>query len=98
MTVSHLLPSSGVAAEYRSLYTYLNARFADTIVLTFAQIETLLGFALPDQARSCLAWWAGAAEGCVPSDQASSWSQAHRSATPNLRAHSVMFERLNVRP
>jgi len=44
--------------EYRSLYRYLDNRFADTVVLTFAQIESLLGFTLPDLARLRPDWWA----------------------------------------
>ncbi len=33
--------------EYKSLYEYLEHRYANTVVLTFAQIEDLLGFTLP---------------------------------------------------
>jgi hypothetical protein len=33
---------------YTSLYQYLENRYANTVVLTFAQIEDLLGFPLPD--------------------------------------------------
>ena len=95
MTVPHSSQASSVPTEYRSLYAYLNNRFADTIVLTFEQIESLLGFALPDNARCRLDWWASAVEGAVPSRQASSWSQARMTATPNLHANSVMFERHN---
>jgi hypothetical protein len=87
------LQSSVVPAEYRSLHKYLNNRFADTVVLTFEQIEALLGFALPDFARRRVDWWAGAAEGGVLSNQASAWTHACRVATPNLLAQSVMFER-----
>ena len=32
---------------YQSLYEYLEHRYANTVVLTFAQIEDLLGFPLP---------------------------------------------------
>jgi len=38
-------------AEYRSLHKYLDSRYADTVVLRFAEIEDLLGFALPHRAR-----------------------------------------------
>ena len=95
MTSSQPLPSASVSAEYGSLYTYLNNRFANTVVLTFEQIESLIGFALPDHARSRVEWWAGAVEGSALSRQASSWSQARMRATPNFPAHSVMFERLH---
>ena len=32
--------------KYKSLYQYLENRYANTVVLTFAQIEDLLGFTL----------------------------------------------------
>ena len=44
--------------KYRSLYQYLEHRYANTVVLTFAQIEDLLGFTLPDSARVDQKWWA----------------------------------------
>jgi hypothetical protein len=44
--------------KYKSLYQYLENRYANTVVLTFAQIEDLLGFTLPDSARVHQEWWA----------------------------------------
>ena len=82
-----------VPAEYLSLYNYLEKRFAETVVLTFAQIEDLLGFALPESARREPGWWANADADNTPSVQARSWTQASRTATPNLPAHTVRFER-----
>jgi hypothetical protein len=82
-----------VPAEYMSLYKYLENRYADTVVLTFSQIEDLLGFALPESARREPGWWADAGPDDMPSAQARSWTQAHRSATANLPAHTVSFGR-----
>jgi hypothetical protein len=82
-----------VPAEYMSLHKYLENRYADTVVLTFSQIEDLLGFALPESAHREPGWWADADADDIPSAQARSWTQAHRSATPNLPAHTVSFER-----
>jgi hypothetical protein len=89
-------PSAGAApagramsGEYVFLYQYLEKRYADTVVLTFAQIEDLLGFTLPDVARSQGEWWTRPA----PSDHADSWILAHRTAVPNLNAGIVVFER-----
>jgi len=92
MTTAPSSPSS--VWEYQSLYRYLDNRFADTVVLTFAQIESLLGFTLPDLARLRRDWWATPAADAVPSSQSRSWVQASRTATPNLRAQSVVFERV----
>ena len=79
-------------AEFRSLYKYLHDRYADTVVLTFTEMEDLLGFALPDVARVEQAWWANA-DPDSPSPQSLSWMQADRTATPRLPAQVVVFER-----
>ena len=81
--------------EYQGLYRYLENRFADTVVLTFAQVESLVGFRLPDLARLRPDWWATAEADAVPSSQSRSWVEASRTATPNLRAQSVVFERVS---
>lgn len=80
--------------EYESLYRYLDNRFADIVVLTFAQIESLIGFALPDLARHRPDWWATPEAGASASMQSRSWGEASRTATPNLAAQSVTFERV----
>lgn len=82
-----------VPAEYLALHNYLEKRYAETVVLTFAQIEDLLGFALPESARREAEWWANADPGDTATVQSRSWTQAGRSATPNLLAHTVRFER-----
>ena len=46
-----------VPGEYRALYTYLEHRYASIVVLTFEQIDSLLGFPLPTPARSEREWW-----------------------------------------
>ena len=50
-----------VPAEYPSLYTYLEHRLASIVVLTFEQMEALLGFALPAPASTERDWWTGVA-------------------------------------
>lgn len=82
-----------IPVEYRALHKYLSARFADTVVLTFAQIEDLLGSALPDLARRQPDWWADGDAAGGASAQSSCWTQANRSASPNLRAMTVTFDR-----
>src|SRR5215204_3004108 len=51
-----------VPPAYMPLYTYLNRRYAGTVVLTFEQIEALLGFAPPSRAFADADWWTGAGE------------------------------------
>jgi hypothetical protein len=86
-------PSVDVPAEYRSLHKYLDGRYADTVVLRFAEIEDLLGFALPGQARLGQDWWANTDADGELSPQSRSWIHASRTAKANLVAQSVAFER-----
>jgi len=85
-----------VPAEYLSLHKYLDDRYANTVVLTFAEIEDLLGFTLPDLARLQQAWWANGDADSTPSAQSRSWTQASRTAKPNLLARTVVFERASA--
>jgi len=89
------LPQAGAAmtGDYRCLHKYLHDRYADTIVMTFGEIEDLIGFSLPDAARVEPGWWANADVNGVPSPQSRSWTQADRTATPRLMAQVVVFER-----
>jgi hypothetical protein len=67
--------------RYEPVCRYVENRYADTVVLTFAEVEDLLGFSLPDLARLQLDWWAGAL------------TVTSRTITPNLAAEIVSFER-----
>jgi hypothetical protein len=82
-----------MSGPYVLLHTYLDTRFADTVVLTFAQIEDLLGFALPAQARAEPAWWTADSTDSVTPHHSDSWTLAKRSAVPNMTAQIVSFAR-----
>lgn len=82
--------TSAVPREYRGLYTYLERRYASVVVLTFEQIEALMGFALPAAARTDRDWWADIAH---PQRQWAAWTEAGRTAAPNLAAGIITFER-----
>lgn len=73
--------------KYVALYKYLDNRYANTVVLTFGEIEDLLGFMLPDVAGLQTEWWTKAEPASCP------WTLAHRTAKPNLLARSVVFDR-----
>lgn len=88
--MSALLSPGG---PYAALSAYLSGRFADDIVLTFAQIEDLLGFALPADARVRTEWWLNEDLDGARSPQWHAWTGASRTATPNLFARTVRFER-----
>jgi len=87
-----MLLQSDVPVEYRALHKYLRDRPADIIVLRLIEIEDLLGSKLPAPAHLELEWWATADADHV-SPQSRAWTGASRTATPNLRAQTVMFER-----
>ena len=82
-----------MSGQYLLLYKYLENRYANTVVLTFAEIEDLLGFALPDQARLHQEWWTDAEVTVAGRDYSDSWTLASRTATPNMQAQTVAFER-----
>ena len=77
---------------YLPLYTYLEHRYASRVVLTFDQIESLLGFALPAAARQEPDWWTSVTGNAPRDDEA--WTAAKRTAAPNLLARHVTFDRL----
>ena len=83
--------------EYRLVFKYLRDRFADRIVLTFAEMEDLLGFSLPESARRDKEWWGVAATAADRTAQSDSWTLAGRTATVNMSAQSVLFERQTAR-
>ncbi len=82
-----------MSGTYLLLYKYLQYRYADTVVLTFGQIESLLGCALPDQARLNPQWWTNVEVTAAGTNYSDSWLLASRIATPNLLAQPVAFDR-----
>ncbi len=79
-----------VPREYRALYSYLDHRYASVVVLTFEQIEALLGFALPGPARTERNWWTDTVD---THGHSAAWTEAGRTAAPNLAARIIRFER-----
>ena len=83
------------AGKYRWLYEYLEKRYANTVVLTFGQVEDLLGFSLPDLARTDQEWWTILDISTAEARCSDAWTLASRTARPNLSAHTVVFERIS---
>ncbi len=86
--IEHSTPH--VPREYRALYTYLEHRYASVVVLTFDQIEALVGCALPTPARTERAGWTDIVE---TQGHCAAWTRAGRTAAPNLPAGIIAFER-----
>ena len=80
-----------VPPAYLPLYAYLGRRHASVVALTFAQMETLLGFALSTVARTEADWWT---RGERTHRHVAAWTRAGRRAAPDLAAGTVTFERL----
>jgi hypothetical protein len=77
-------------------YDYLEHRYATTVVLTFRDIEALLGFSLPADARANRDWWTSTIVGT--DRHSAAWKAAGRTATPNLPAQTVAFDRVRGAP
>ena len=75
--------------KYDALGRFLKEKDADELNLTFAEIERILGFTLPDSARKFPAWWANDASA---GRHASSWlSAGAKTQRLNLTAETVAF-------
>jgi hypothetical protein len=83
----------GGAGEYRLLHEYLRDRFADRLVLTFSQIEDILGSPLPRIAWVERGWWEPSSSVGQQTTQSDAWTLAGRTASVNLLAQCVLFER-----
>jgi len=88
--------SGNVPDEYLPLHKYLDGRYADTVVLTFSEIEDLIGIALPDVAYTDKTWWDNGDGSSPASPQSHSWTRANRTAKPNLPATIVLFDRTSA--
>ncbi len=91
VVASPVPPRSRVFVAYPTFYGYLEKRYADLVVLTFGQIEDLLGSKLPETARTHAEWWTHPAPSMAQYSDA--WRLAGRTAKPNLLAQNVAFER-----
>lgn len=81
---------SGVSAKYRGLTEYLLKSGEDSITLTYAQIERILGFPLPSTAKNYKqAYWANT----TTHSYSSSWMGIGYKARVNLDSDQVTFIR-----
>jgi hypothetical protein len=78
--------------EYQPLYKYLRERYTNRVVMTFAEIQAVLGFSLPGVAWVQASWWSGVPPHGRRSPQSDAWMLAGRTATVNLTARTVVFD------
>ena len=77
-------------SKYDPLYHHLVNSPETVVALSFAEIERILGFALPASARRYQAWWANEREGTH--SHARSWLEAsYETQGVDLNAQSVRF-------
>ncbi len=89
---------TGKPPKYEPLRRYLAAQVGETVTLTFAEIEGLIGASLPASAEQ-RSWWVNRTDGGLP--QMRAWQRAGwRVSTVGLRSvpRSVTFVRRWVEP
>jgi hypothetical protein len=81
-------------SAYDPLYKWLLSNSANSVSPTFAQIEAILGFKLPDTARKRPQWWANEV-GDTRHVQCRAWMDAgFQTRNLNLAHESVEFARV----
>ena len=83
-----------VGSKYYPLFSCLQQAAGEPVTLRFAQIEQLLGRALPDSARAKAGWWSNRSKGAV---QAAAWMGAGYHVTEiDLETETVRFEKAQL--
>ena len=80
----------GYRGKYAPLYRHLTARTGDEWPASFREVESILGFSLPDSARGHQAWWSNT----ETHSQAKAWLAAGwRTLDVNLAMERLSFAR-----
>jgi len=78
--------------KYRPLYDHLSASQSDEVSLTLAEIEALLGDALPASAQATRGWWSNRGRGSL---QSAAWMNAgYQVHDLDLAIGRVVFRKL----
>jgi hypothetical protein len=84
-----------MTTKYEPLRKWLTRASGDRVRLSFREIESILGFRLPDSARALAQWWANTRGSHV---QAGAWMEAGwRARHIDVPGEEVSFERV-IRP
>lgn len=76
-------------SRYFPLLVRLRGSGANEVVLSFTEVEALIGGALPASARAARAWWSNRDSGA----QAAAWMHAGYRATVDLAGEQVTFRK-----
>src|ERR1039458_6061827 len=79
-------------SRYEALTDYLRSSTDDEVVLTFEELDQLVG-GLPPSARKHAPWWGNAKKG---TGQSRFWMQANRRARPDMTNLLVTFRRTDI--
>jgi hypothetical protein len=80
-------------SKYDPLYRHLASIDQASVTMTFAELAGILGSDLPRSAADYRAWWANETPADTRHVQALAWTLAGWTATPDLAAGSVAFDR-----
>ena len=98
MDRQRLVRDAAARGKYAPLYRSLCARAAPKWRATFAEIEAILGFRLPDSARRHRSWWSNRRKG-GGHGHALAWQEAGwRTRAVDLVGETLVFERLPDAP
>ena len=97
MVTDHARKHRQMAAtgKYQRLYSYLCSLPDREWKVSFADIETVLGFDLPESARLYRPWWSNQIDG---HSQATAWMAAGwETAEVDVRGETLLFRRRQIK-
>ena len=92
-----LMLKAAARGKYAQLFRHLSALDVSRWRATFSDIESILGFTLPDSARIHRPWWSNQSNG--GHSHALAWQAAGwRTSAVDLHAETLVFERMQGAP
>lgn len=74
-------------SKYDPLNQFLQFNNSNRIIMTFSEIEEVLGFSLPMSAQKYMSWWDDSSQ----HSQAHAWTEAGYKANPKMNEKKVDF-------
>lgn len=82
-----------MSGKYDLLRDHLMAIKSPSVMMSFTEIEAILGAALPRSARAHREWWANETNPATGHGHCRSWQLAGYGAFPDMAAELVTFRR-----